>query len=139
MGIKKSQGIRSSDRRYRRFSDSFKREKVKELEANRTRVCDICREYDVSATSVYRWVDKYSYLKPKGVRQIIESMSDTSKIKALREEIADLQRLLGEKQVEIAFKDKLIELAEETYGVNFKKKCGSERSSGSAKTKENID
>lgn len=139
MGSKKSQGIRSSDRRYRRFSDSFKRKKVKELEANQTRVCDICREYDVSASAVYKWVDKYSYLKPKGVRQIIEPMSDTSKIKALREEIANLQRLLGEKQVELAFKDKLIDLAEETYGVDIKKNSGSGRSSGSVTTNRNTD
>lgn len=109
------------------------------MEANQTRVCDICREYDVSASAVYKWVDKYSYLKPKGVRQIIEPMSDTSKIKALREEIANLQRLLGEKQVELAFKDKLIDLAEETYGVDIKKNSGSGRSSGSVTTNRNTD
>jgi len=137
MGSRKSQGIRSNKLHNRRFSEEFKRHKVRELEANQTRVCDICREYDVSSTSVYRWVNKYSFSRPKGVRQIVERMSDTSKIKALREEIAKLQQVLGQKQVEIEFKDKLIEMAEDIYGVDIKKKFGSKRSSGSGNTETN--
>ncbi len=47
-------------------------------------------------------------------------MSDPSKIKALRRELADLQRLLDEKEVELAFKDKMIELAEKEFGMDIK-------------------
>jgi transposase-like protein len=139
MASKKSIGVRSNPRRNRVFSDSFKLKKVRELELNQTRVCDICREYDVSSTAVYNWVDKFSVLKTQGVRQIVEPMSDTAKLKALREQIAELQKLLGQKQVEIEFKDKLIEVAEEMYGVDIKKKLGSTQSSGSGKTKTNTD
>lgn len=137
MASKKSIGVRSNPLRYRTFSDSFKRKKVRELELNQTRVCDICREYNVSSTSVYNWIDKFSILKTQGVRQIVEPMSDTAKLKALREQIAELQKLLGQKQVEIEFKDKLIDIAEEMYGVDIKKKLGSTQSSGSEKTKTN--
>ncbi len=87
MASKKSIGVRSNPRRNRVFSDSFKLKKVRELELNQTRVCDICREYDVSSTAVYNWVDKFSVLKTQGVRQIVEPMSDTAKLKALREQI----------------------------------------------------
>ncbi len=134
MANKKSIGVRSNPRRYRTFSDSFKQKKVRELELNQIRVCDICREYDVSSAAVYKWIDKYSILKAQGIRQIVEPMSDTAKLKALREEISELQKLLGQKQVEIEFKDKLIDIAEEMYGVDIKKKLGSKQSSGSEKT-----
>jgi transposase len=139
MGSKKAMGVRSNPGNYRTFSNSFKQKKVRELELNLTRVSDICREYEVSSTAVYRWIDKFSLLKPRQERQIVESMSDTAKLKALREQIAELEKLLGQKQVEIEFKDKLIEIAEEMYGVDIKKKLGSGLSSGSGKTRANTD
>lgn len=137
MASKKSIGVRSNPRRNRIFSDSFKQKKVRELELNETRVCDICREYNVSSTAVYNWLNKFSAIRSQGMRQIVEPMSDTAKLKALREQIIELQRILGQKQVEIEFKDKLIDIAEEMYGVDIKKKLGSIQSSGSGKTKTN--
>jgi hypothetical protein len=51
----------------------------------------------------------------------VESKSDTSKIIALEKRIAELERLLGQKQVEIEFKDKMLEIAEKKYGEGTKK------------------
>ncbi len=44
----------------RRFSDEFKRQKVKEIDNGLIRVRDVVREYGVSGTSVYKWLHKYS-------------------------------------------------------------------------------
>lgn len=133
--IKKgSKGVRRNPRQSRYFSESFKREKVKQLEQNLIRIADICKEYQVSRSAVYKWLDKYSTMRPKGIRQVIEPMSDSKKIKALREKIAALERLVGQKQIEIEFKEKLIEIAEEMYDVDIKKKLGSQLSSGSGAT-----
>lgn len=134
MNLPRTKGVRQNPRQSRYFSESFKREKVKQLEQNLIRVTDICREYQVSKTSVYRWLDKYSVLRTKKVRQVIEPMSDSKKIKALRQKVAELERLIGQKQIEIEFKDKLIEIAEEMYDVDIKKKLGSQLSSGSGAT-----
>ena len=57
----------------------------------------------------------------------MESKSDTTKILALQKRIAELERLLGQKQIEIEFMDKMIELAEQTYGVDIKKNSGKKR------------
>ena len=103
----------------------------------RTRVTDICREYEVSSSAVYKWLNKYSPLRSKGVRQVVEPMSDTTKIKALKERIAELERVIGQKQVELEFKDKLIDIAEDLYGVDIKKKLGSKPSSGSGNSASN--
>ena len=123
----------------RRFSDDFKRKKVRELEQNLTSIPDICKTYLVCRASVYKWIYKYSVMAKKQVKQVVESKSDTQTIKALRERIKDLERVIGQKQLLIEFKEKMIEIAEATYNVDIKKKVGSRLSSGTTTTGENIE
>jgi transposase-like protein len=118
----------------RYFSDEFKKKKVRELENNLASVSDICRTYSVSRTSVYRWIYKYSAMAKKQVKQVVEAKSDTKKIKALKDRIKELERVVGQKQLLLEFKDKMIEIAEDTYGVDIKKKLGSKLSSGTTST-----
>jgi len=75
----------------------------------------------------------------KNVRQVVEAKSDTKKIQALEEKIKELERLVGQKQILLEFKDKMIEIAEKTYGVDIKKKVSSKLSSGSTSTKKDTD
>jgi transposase-like protein len=123
----------------RRFSEDFKRSKVKELERNLVSISDICKTYSVSRAAVYKWIYKYSIMAKKNVRQVVETKSDTKKIQVLEERIKELERLVGQKQILLEFKDKMIEIAEETYGVDIKKKVGSKLSSGSTTTKKSTD
>ena len=119
---------------HRYFSEDFKKKKVRELERNISSVPDICKTYSVSRTSVYRWIYKYSIMAKKQVKQVVEAKSDTQKIKALQEMIKELERIVGQKQLLLEFKDKMIEIAEATYGVDIKKKVGSRLSSGTTST-----
>ena len=70
----------------------------------------------------------------KQVKQVVEAKSDTQKIKALEERIKELERIVGQKQLLIEFKDKQIEIAEATYNVDIKKKVSSKLSSGTIST-----
>jgi len=119
---------------HRYFSEDFKKKKVRELERNISSVPDICKTYSVSRTSVYKWIYKYSAMAKKQVKQVVEAKSDTQKIKALQERIKELERIVGQKQLLLEFKDKMIEIAEATYGVDIKKKVGSRLSSGTTST-----
>jgi hypothetical protein len=76
----------------------------------------------VSRASVYKWIYKYSVMAKKQVKQVVEAKSDTQKIKALEERIKELERIIGQKQLLLEFKDKMIEIAEADYGVDIKKK-----------------
>ena len=118
----------------RSFNEEFKKKKIRELERNITSIPDICKTYSVSRTSVYRWIYKYSAMAKKQVKQVVESKSDTQKIKALEERIKELERIIGQKQLLLEFKDKMIEIAEETYGVDIKKKLSSKLSPGITST-----
>lgn len=129
--------IRNKQNRY--FSEPLKKEIVRGLERNLHSVSDVCQVHQVSRTSVYRWIYKYSSMANKQVKQVVEAKSDTQKIKALEERIKELERVVGQKQLLLDFKDKMIEIAESTYNVDIKKKLGSKPLSGTTSTEENID
>ena len=122
-------------RQNRYFSEEFRRKKVKELEQNLTSIPEIVREYEVSRTAIYKWIYSYSMHRKKGVKQVVEAQSDTRKIKELQKRIKELERLVGQKQFEVEFKEKMIELAEKRFGIEIKKNFGSKPSSGSGGTK----
>ncbi len=121
-------------RTLRHFSEDFKRAKVRELEKRITSIADICRTYEVNRTSVYKWIYKYSAMAKKQLKVVVEAKSDTQKIKALEDRIKELERIVGQKQLLLEFKDKMIEIAEETYGVDIKKKLSSRLSPGTTFT-----
>lgn len=131
--------IKPTKRQTRVFSESFRKSKVREIERNLTTVIMVSREFDVSTSAVYKWLNKYSTLRARQLRQIVEPMSDAHKIKELRKKIQELEQLLGQKQIQIEFKEKMIELAEEMYQVDIKKKLGSKLSNGSGSTGKNTD
>lgn len=110
------------DRKRRRFSDNFKLQKVREIELGKTKISEISSQYQVSTTSVRRWVNKFGMKKYNKEKLIIETQSDTKQLLLLKKQVAELERIVGQKQILIDFKDKMIELAEQTYGVDIKKK-----------------
>lgn len=120
-----------SERRSRTFSENFKIKKVREIEQGRTKVSEICKQYEVSDVSVYKWLQNYGTMKDKKERMIVESQSDTQQLIALKKKVAELERIIGQKQVLLDFKDKMIDLAEQTYGVDIKKKISTKPSSTS--------
>jgi transposase-like protein len=123
----------------RYFSLDFKKKRVQELEHNVSTISDICKTYKVSRTSVYKWVYKYSNMAKKQVKQVVEAKSDTKKIQFLEERIKELERIVGKKQIMIDFQDKMIEIAEQTYQVDIKKKLGSKLFSGTGNPGTNMD
>jgi transposase-like protein len=124
----------TEERRRRFFSEEFKQKKVREIEQKITTIAEVSRQYEVRPNNVSKWLAKYSNNYMKGVRTIVESESDTRKLVELRAKIAELERIIGQKQVQLEFKDKMIDLAEEVYGVDIKKKFESKPSSGTGDT-----
>ncbi len=110
------------ERRRRTFSEEFKRKKVREIDQKITTIAQICREYEVRACSVGKWLTKFSTNRMKSVRTIVESDSDTRKIFDQQQKIAELERIIGQKQLQIDFQAKMMDLAEQEYGIDIKKK-----------------
>jgi transposase len=64
-------------RESRYFSEDIKRKVIRDLEKNLHSISDICKTYQVSRTSVYRWLYKYSAMAKKQQKQVVEAKSDT--------------------------------------------------------------
>ena len=126
-----------SERRLRTFSDNFKIKKVREIEMGKTKVSEVCKQYEVRETNVYKWIKKFGTMKNKKERLIVETESDTQQLLHLKKQVAELERIIGQKQVLLDFKDKMIELAEQTYGVDIKKKFSTTPSGTSGNTENN--
>jgi len=124
-------------RQNRYFSEEFKRQKIKELERNMVTISEICKEYEVANSSVYKWLYKYSLKYKKGEKQVVERKSDTRKIQELKERIKELERIVGQKQLLIDFNEKMIEIAEEMFQIKIKKKLNSKHLSGTGATGTN--
>jgi len=123
------------ERQNRFFSESFKRTKVSELERNILSMAELCKEYQVSRTAVYKWIYQYSQMRKRENKQVIEPESETRKVLLLKQEVSELQRVIGEKQLKMDFLEKVIELAEAEYGLDIKKKFTARPFSGTGGTK----
>ena len=128
--------LSAEERRYRKFSEEFKRRKVHEIETGVSRVVEICKQYQVSATAVYKWIRDFGVFTHKPERLIMESKSDTQELLKLRQRIAELERLVGQKQIQLEFKDKMIDIAEQMYGIDIKKKLSTPPSDGTGSKEE---
>jgi Transposase. len=110
----------------RHFSEDFKREKVKEIENRKITVLQLSRIYEVSQTAIYKWIRKYSKFIEKRERVVIEKESESKRTYELQKKIADLERLIGQKEVEIAYLSKVVEHGDELLGGDLKKKFGTQ-------------
>jgi transposase-like protein len=110
---------------------------VREYEEGQTTVAQICRCYQVSNAAVYKWIRKYSAHYQQEIVKVVEPKSETNKRLALEERVAELERLLGQKEAQVAYLKKLQQIAEEHYGIDFKKNSASQPSSGSSNTPPN--
>jgi transposase-like protein len=126
MATKEGFKLSQEERRRRIFSDDFKIRKVREIEQKITSIAAVSREYQVTSGNVSNWVKKYSTTYKKSVRLVVEMESDTHKLISLQTKIAELERIVGQKQLLIDFQLKLIELAEAEYGIDIKKKLENE-------------
>lgn len=106
----------------RHFSEAFKKEKVKLLEDKQVTVRQLSKIYEVTPTAIYKWIRKYSIRISRGEKFVLEKESEGSKTLELMRRISDLERIVGQKQLEIDYLEQVIELGSEEAGIDIKKK-----------------
>lgn len=125
-----------AQRRVRHFSEAIKLQKVREIESGQTKISEIVKEYEVASITVYRWLKKYGTMKKKPERLVVEADSDTVKMLDLQKRVAELERMIGQKQILLDFKDKMIEIAEAHYQIDIKKNFSTQQSSTTGKNEK---
>ena len=121
----------TEERQLRMFSEDFKRKIVRDIESKKIRISQVCKEYEVRDNTVRKWVLKYGVNKEKKIRTVVETESDALNVVALQKKVAELERIVGQKQIELDFNNKMIELAEQEYNIDIKKKSKPKLSDGS--------
>jgi transposase len=121
-------------RKVRHFSESLKRKIVSELENCEISISEVASLYSVSVQSVYRWLHLYSKHIQTSTRMVVEMESEAKKTIELSARIAELERIIGQKQLTIDYLDKLVELAGHHYEIDLKKTFVTPPSSGSKAT-----
>jgi transposase len=128
--IKHSRTGSYQPRAVRYFSDEFKKKIVKELELKKISIKEVVSLYEVSSTSVYRWLEIFSKNYTKGTKMVLELESEAQRTQYLMSKVADLERIIGQKQVQIDFLNKAIELCSDELGYDVKKKFTTTQSNG---------
>ena len=119
------------------YSEAFRRQRVLDIEQGLVTVSETRRIYNVSYQTIYNWIHRYSTTMKHQTRQVVELESEEHRTKALLERVAELERVIGQKQLEIDVLKKIVDAAEDELGPDWKKKQSSRSSSGSGTTAPN--
>ena len=117
------------------FSESIRKQTVKDIENGRCTVLEASRELQVSDKSIYNWLGRYSRYLGKNKTLIVEEKSEAYRTRQLEQRIKELEAALGRKQLEMDLLNKIIELANEEYGTDLKKSLPSRPSNGTGSIK----
>jgi transposase len=112
----------------RTFSESFKRAKVAEIDSGKIKVSDIVRIYGVRDNNVRKWIKKYSISTQTSTRMVVELESESLKTEQLAKKVAELERVIGQKQLEIDFLNTLVTVSSEEVGIDLRKVFFTKRS-----------
>ena len=121
--------FKKKKRRY--FSETFKKEKVKQILTKKITIRELSLLYDIALKLIYEWIKKYSPEKEDNVKIIYEMKSEAQKTLFYKNQVADLERIIGSKQIKIDFLNQLIEVASQELDVDIKKKFSTKQLSGS--------
>lgn len=116
-------------RQSRIFSTEFKKKIVQQLLNKFTTIKQVSNSHQVSYTSIYRWIYEYSD-KEKSSILVVQMDSEQTKNILLQNRISELERAVGQKQLELDFLNKLIELSSQELGFDIKKNFNSTQSNG---------
>lgn len=111
----------SEERRRRRFSEEFKKEQVQLIESGKVTVKEVSKLYEVKPDNVKKWLDRFGKKKRPGLI-LVSSPTEYNRLRELEKEIKKLTELIGKQQIELTYKNELIQKAEERLGKDFKKK-----------------
>lgn len=111
----------------RTFSTEFKKEKVLLIEQGKLKVSEVSKMYEVTQTAVYKWLLKYGKIYSKTERLVVEKISEESKTLDLMRKVAELERVIGKQQLQIIYKEAVIQSANEIIGEDIEKKYNSQQ------------
>lgn len=116
--------------------DELKIEVAKARHLERKSSSEIAKEYGISKTTVDRILHTFAASNDKSallMKNKPDSLAEENK--ALREEILELKKKLNQETMRADFYDTMVDVAEEMFNIEIRKKAGTGQSKGCTKTK----
>ena len=111
-----------------RYSEAFKRKVVEEIENGRLTQAEAKGKYGLKhATTIHRWIKQLgkNHLLSRTVRiEMPDEKQPQEIIKKLQAEKQQLESALAKTQLKLICMESLVEVAEEHYQIDIKKKFG---------------
>jgi transposase-like protein len=126
-------------RKQRVFSEALKRKIVSDFNSKLHTVSEIGKLYDVSTTSVYRWIYRFTPGLAPGIKQVVQMESEAEKSRKLTEQVGELERALGRNQMKVEFLEKILDLGSAHLGFDLKKTFGTTPLNGSDSTENSTE
>lgn len=120
-----------------RLSEELKLEVVRDYLLNGIDQCQIAKQYGISQQSVSRIIRIFAASNDKSTLLMKNTPTDNQaeEIKALRAEILELKKKLHQETMRADFYDTMVDVAEEMFNIEIRKKAGTGQSKGCMKTK----
>jgi len=106
--------------KHRYFSETARKAIVTEIDEGLSKA-EASRKYEVSQTTIYSWLKKYSKTYQATLKVRVEHESDSEKNKLLKTELSKAYEALGRSQAENLLLQKVLELASEHFEMDLKK------------------
>ena len=111
------------------ISQAFKLKVVSEIERGELTLAEARRLYDIrGATTIQRWLRRLGkeHLLARVIR--VEMKGEQDRIKELEKRNRLLERALADERLKVMALESVMEIVEEEYGVDFKKKSATKPS-----------
>lgn len=119
------------------LSQETKLEIVRDHLLNGIDQCQVAKKYGIVQQSVSKIICKFAASNDKSALLMKNKPTDSQadEIKALREEILELKKKLHQETMRADFYDTMVDVAEEMFNIEIRKKAGTGQSKGCTKTK----
>lgn len=112
---------------------------VRRIELGTMNVTTASREYGVTKTSIYRWLNQYSRTL-KSSEMMIMGKKDLDKDKQMLEnELQKVYAELAKKQLQVEIMERVVAAASKEVGYDLKKKCSMVSWPGTGNIETNTD
>ena len=120
-----------TEKKKRKFlSDEEKMEIIKLHHLEGVSQCELARRYDTRQPVVSRIISKFAAENDKSAllmkKHTTDSLSEENK--ALRKEVLELKKKLYDETMRADFYDTMVDVAEEMFGIEIRKKAGTGQS-----------
>jgi transposase-like protein len=118
-GIKATQYVAimyKNDGIVRRYSEGFKLKILDELSKGKFSKKKLGEIYGINRTTINEWIKKYNRKDLMNTRILVENLDETTRLKALQEEVKQLKELLIKKDLDKLVMDSYLEVAAEKLG-----------------------